>query len=124
MLRLIILIGIVLAHEVSNDYSEPSSLNLKLHDTFTIKLLEFQSAGYTWEIRTPLENDESIIKFVDKTYFDKDNKDNKIGQPVIVTFQFNSINKGTMDLEFVHRRPWIKKDDPNDTRKIINISVD
>ncbi|KAH7830443.1 putative Chagasin family peptidase inhibitor I42 [Monocercomonoides exilis] len=91
-------------------FAEFRTLTKKEGETFTIEFPSNPTTGYIWKFNEPQSNEEPILKLLDEKYepnFKQPTHGPKLaGGGGIHRFVFQTEKRGTMDLEFVHARPW------------------
>lgn len=84
--------------------------------TFNVTLETNPSTGYSWEV---VELNNSIIQKIGEAVSEPNiTEKNRVGAPVMHTFQFEVINTGQTTLKLVYRRSWEKDVAPVNTFSI------
>jgi predicted secreted protein len=92
---------------------QPSAIESKVGDTFTIPLEANHTTGYSWRLEQP--PDPAILKQLGEKY-DEDNP-GSVGAGGVETWTFQVMAKGATTLVFEYARPFEKKVPPAKTSK-------
>ncbi|KAA6399476.1 MAG: hypothetical protein EZS28_005004 [Streblomastix strix] len=108
---------------------ERTQVKAKKDQAVLIDLPDTPSTGYRWELRTPLEEGSSILKFEESVYEAEEKQTNsrerkKVGGGGKRIFKFSSVNKGEIDLEFVRRRPWEKEAANEENTRVFHVVIE
>lgn len=93
------------------------TLTYNLGETFSIKLPENPSTGYSWRFRTKPKSQLIVSQISD--HFEEP-KTNRVGVGGEHTFVWQAVNAGEVEIRGFHMRPWVRsKEEPSVTYKII-----
>ncbi len=98
-----------------NFTADTQAISVKVGQHFTITLQENASTGYIWE--DPVISDTSVVKLVKSP---RASKDELVGAPEDVTWEFEALAEGSATITFEYKRPW--ESEPAET-KIFSVEV-
>lgn len=92
---------------------------------FSIKIKSNPSTGYSWWVRIPEQDEESLVKFKEKKVEepgDRPEEKRLLGAPTYEIFTFTALRPGESVIELHYRRPW-EKDVPTLKKHKICVTI-
>lgn len=107
------------AASINTPTTASDTINVKVNESFTIKLATSMGTGYTWA-----PEDSAYIKNMSLDSVTViNNVEGKDNGPDLQVFHFRSLLKSTTKLVFIHKRPW-EKADTADKKKPYTIIIE
>ena len=88
-----------------SDVTVAGKLEMKVGDSFVIKLKSNPTTGYSWSY---IDDESGILKKVSNEYEQDKTNGNLIGSGGTELWTFKAIKKGGIILKFHYARPWEK----------------
>ncbi|KAA6360646.1 MAG: hypothetical protein EZS28_043827 [Streblomastix strix] len=106
---------------------EPTLILANQNEQFVVYLPHHGQSGQRWELRTPLLEEQSIIKLIDEDYEQIEPDDcfsrRKCHYHYYKIFKFLAEKVGSIDLEFVNGHCWTKGNNNSEQKRVFHVEI-